>query len=44
MDWWKRLVGKVFISCGQREGEKLIAEIVNTLLKEKFSLDSYLAF
>ncbi len=38
------MVGKVFISCGQREGEREIAEKVKGLLKEKFALESYLAF
>lgn len=38
------MVGKVFISCGQREGERAVAEKIKNLLKEKFYLDSYLAF
>lgn len=38
------MVGKVFISCGQRADEKEKAEKVKGLLKEKFFLDSYLAF
>ncbi len=39
------MAGKVFISCGQRPPfEKNIAEKVGKLLKDKFGLDSYLAF
>lgn len=44
LDGLKGLVGRVFISCGQREGERVIAEKIRTLLKSKFSLESYLAF
>jgi hypothetical protein len=36
--------GKVFISCGQRDGERAIAERIRTLLRSKFSLETYLAF
>lgn len=38
------MVGRVFISCGQRATEKNTAEKIGRLLKEKFALDSYLAF
>ena len=38
------MVGRVFISCGQRSAEKNTAEKTGRLLKEKFDLDSYLAF
>jgi hypothetical protein len=38
------LVGRVFISCGQRENEKNIAEKIKRILEEKFSLNCYLAF
>jgi hypothetical protein len=38
------VVGRVFISCGQRENERKTAEKIRNLLREKFSLDSYLAF
>lgn len=37
--------GKVFISCGQRPPDETeIAKKIKNLLKDKFSLDSYLAF
>jgi hypothetical protein len=38
------MVGRVFISCGQRSTERNVAEKVAKLLKEKFQLDYYLAF
>jgi hypothetical protein len=38
------VVGRVFISCGQRESERATAEKIRNLLRENFSLDSYLAF
>jgi hypothetical protein len=38
------MVGRVFISCGQRPPERNIAEKVAKMLKEKFGLDYYLAF
>jgi hypothetical protein len=38
------MVGRVFISCGQRPGrEKETANKIGILLKEKFSLESYIA-
>jgi hypothetical protein len=38
------MVGRVFISCGQRGPERNIAEKIAALLRDKFELDSYLAF
>jgi hypothetical protein len=38
------LVGYVFISCGQRPAERETAKKIQALLKDKFSLESYLAF
>ena len=38
------MTAKVFISCGQRGNERQIAEKVADILKNEFSLDSYLAF
>jgi len=39
------MVGRVFISCGQRPPrEQNIAQKVSKLLKEKFDLECYLAF
>ncbi len=35
--------GKVFISCGQRGDERVVAESVKVLLKDEFDLTSYLA-
>jgi hypothetical protein len=38
------MVGRVFISCGQRPGrEKSVANEIGKLLREKFDLDSYIA-
>lgn len=39
------MAGKVFISCGQRPpDETTIAHRIRDILKDKFDLDSYLAF
>ncbi len=38
------MAGRVFISCGQRNDERKIAERIATLLKDEFNLNAYLAF
>jgi hypothetical protein len=38
------LVGRVFISCGQKENEKSVAEKIKQILEKKFFLNCYLAF
>jgi hypothetical protein len=36
--------GKVFVSCGQRNHERQLAERIAQLLEEEFALKAYLAF
>jgi hypothetical protein len=38
------MVGRVFISCGQRGSEQSVSQKVAKLLHDRFGLDSYLAF
>ncbi len=38
------MAGKVFVSCGQRNDERRLAERLAALLRDEFRLDTYLAF